>query len=279
MELNFDYLKELYFTFDESVPYLLKCGKELQIKPILLKDSLIFNTSYGILDIDKNSLNNPEIISMSYLKFLLKFKISNNFCKQQLYNICNLCLGLNCPYITLDEKGRAILCEINEGEIIYVINQKEFDDIKRIILYQNLLDYNDDYINPDLKKSMNEQDELKFKNIEIPSLERKIAIISSHTGILPKEQFGMTLRSHSLLFKEVASEVNFQATKALSLYANQPDSVQWIYKKKQDKFDNYITTVEEYNKSFGGDGKVLVSNTLPSTTENDINNFINNVKK
>ena len=70
-----------------------------------------------------------------------------------------------------------------------------------------LANFNDDYINPDLKKSMNEQDELKFKNIEIPSLERKIAIISSHTGILPKEQFDMTLRSHSLLFKEVASEV------------------------------------------------------------------------
>ena len=147
---------------------------------------------------------------------------------------------------------------------VCVIRQKEFDDIKRIILYQNILDYDDEYISPELKKAMKEQDELLSKNIQIPSLERKIAIIASHTGITQKEQYGMSIRTHSLLFKEVAGEVNYQATKAISLYGGKPDAVEWIYPKTKNKFDEYITSVEDYNKSFGGDGNV------PSIEDNNI---------
>lgn len=272
-ELNFDYLKEVYFTFGKNVPYFLKCGVELQICPVMLENSLIFNSSYGILDIDKNSSSNPDVISMSYLKFLLVEKMSDNYCKQQLFNICKLCLGLNNPYLKLDDNKKAVLYEIGEEGIILSINQKEFEDIKRIILYQNLPDYNDDYISPDFKKAIQEQDELKTKNIELPSLERKINIIASHTGILPKEQLKMTMRNHMLLFKEVVGEVNFQATKALSLYAGKSDEVQWIYPTKKDRFDEYITSVEEYNKSFGGDGNIISS---PNTTiQNMINKFEN----
>lgn len=272
-ELNFDYLRELYFAFDKNVPYILKCGVELEIHPVYLENSLLFNSSYEILDIDKNSLNDPEIISMSYLKFLFKKKISDKYSRQQLFNICNLCLGLNKPYIQLDEKGKAVLYELDDNNnIILFITQKEFEDIRRIILYQNIPDYDDNYINPDLKKAMQEQDELLSKNIIPPSLERKINIITSHTGITQKEQFNMTLRSHSLLFKEVVGEVNFQATKAISLYAGQKDAVQWIYQQKKGKFDDYITSVENYNKSFGGDGNIL------SSTNENIKNLIKDIK-
>lgn len=272
-KLNLDYLKEVYFTFGKNVPYLLKCGIELQIKPVLLENSLIFNTSYGILSIDKNSSSNPEIISMPYLKFLFKEKLNDDICKQQLFNICNLCLGLTSPYIKLDENGRAVLYEIIEDDNVLIITQQEFEDIRRIILYQNLPDYDDEYINPELKKAMEEQDELKAKNIEIPSLERKINIITAHTGISLQEQLEMTMRNHMLLFKEVVGEVNFQAVKAISLYAGKTDAVEWIYPKKQGKFDEYITSVEEYNKSFGGDGKIL------SSPNKEIQNMINKFEK
>ena len=275
-KLNLDYLREVYFTFGKNVPYFLECGKELQIRPVLLEDSLIFNTSYGILDIDKNSSSNPEIISMPYLKFLIKEKLNDEACKQQLFNICKLCLGLNKPYINIDKNNRAILYEVLEDESLLIITQKEFEEIKRIILYQNIPDYNDEYINPELKKAMKDQDELKTKNIDFPSLERRINIITSHTGLSSREQFNMTIRNHILLFKEVVGEVNFQATKAISLYAGQSDSIQWIYPKKQGKFDEYITSVEEYNKSFGGDGKVF---SLPSSQNEEIQNLINKFEK
>ena len=274
MSINIDYLKEVYFPFDKPVDYKLLCGVEINIYPVALEDSIFFNTSYGILDIDKNSSSDPEVISMSYLKFLFTRILSEDSHKQQFYNICHLCLHMDYPYISLDKNKRPLLMEIDKeaDQPIFVITQKEFDDIRKIILYQNILNYDDQYINPDLKKAMQEQDELMAKNINIPSLERRIAIIASHTGIVPKEQFKMSLRSHNLLFKEVTGEVNYQATKAISLYAGKSDLVEWIYPKIKGKFDDYITSVEEYNKSFGGDGKVLSMDT--NANANNIQNLI-----
>ena len=99
-----------------------------------------------------------------------------------------------------------------------------------------------------------------------------MAIITSHTGLSQKEQYGMSLRSHSLLFKEVVGEVNYQAVKAISLYAGKADAVEWIYPKVKNKFDEYITSVEEYNKSFGGDGNV--SSVINNVQSNDIKKLI-----
>lgn len=274
MSINIDYLKEVYFPFDKPVDYKLLCGVEINIYPVLLENSVFFNTSYGILDIDKNSSSDPEVISMSYLKFLFLKILSEDNHKQQFYNICHLCLNMDYPYITLDKNKRPLLMEIDKetNKPVFVITQKEFEEIRRVILYQNILNYDDQYISPELKKAMKEQDELASKNINIPSLERRIAIIASHTGIMPKEQFKMSLRSHNLLFKEVVGEVNYQAIKAISLYAGKADTVEWIYPKNKGKFDDYITTVEEYNKSFGGDGKVFSMDNNPNA--NDIQKLI-----
>lgn len=274
MAIDIDYLKEVYFTFDKPVNYTLLHGVEINIYPVTLENSIYFNSSYGILDIDKNSSSDPEIISMSYLKFLLLKVLKEDERKQQFYNICHLCLHMDNPYLILDENKRAILIEIDKetNQPIFSITQKEFEDIKRIILYQNILNYDDQYINPDLKKAMKEQDEMMAKNIDIPNLERRIAIITSHTGLSQKEQYGMSLRSHSLLFKEVVGEVNYQAVKAISLYAGKVDAVEWIYPKVKNKFDEYITSVEEYNKSFGGDGNV--SSVTNNAQSNDIEKLI-----
>lgn len=259
MAINIDLYREIYFVFDKPVPYKLKCGHELQIKPVLLTDSILFLTSYGILEIDKNSTNDVEVISMSYLKFLAKRVLPfSNESKQQFINICLLCLGFEYPYIYFDEKDRPILSniEINTGNVSFEITAKEFDDIKKIILYQNFPNYDDSYINPELKERMDEVDALRNKGIEAPSLERRIAIITSHCGLSKKEQLLMTFRSHSILFQEVSAEVEYMCTKPIAIYAGKAEDVRWIFKKEKDKFSDYITSVEDFNKSMGGDGSV-----------------------
>ena len=57
------HIKELYF--DEPIPY-----KELLIYPITMKDYLEFHWLVNCLLIDKNSVPDVNVISMSYLRFL-----------------------------------------------------------------------------------------------------------------------------------------------------------------------------------------------------------------
>ena len=149
MSIDINFYKEAYFTFDKPVPYKLKCGEEITINPISLSDSMLFMTSYGILDIDKNSTNDAEIISMPYLKFLVQRVLPfSDLPKQQLINICLLCLDFEYPQIIVDDKGKVFLGDFfkNTKEEKFRISQKEFDEIRRIILYQNLPNYDDDYI-------------------------------------------------------------------------------------------------------------------------------------
>lgn len=255
MRYDIDLLKRTYFYFDKPVVYKLKDGKELLIHPVNLVDSEIFLSSVNILSIDKNSLASVEIIQMSYLDFICKALLFNEEVKTKVANILIICLKLNHPEIKVNKKGRFF---IYDKGLDVTIDGKDFDEIKRIIMYQNFSKYDETYIDPYLKQSMDEMDSLKNKGKEIPSLERKIAIISSHTGITKKEQESMTFRSHCLLFEEVCGEVEFTTIRPVALFNGKGNEMDhWIYKNSKGKFDDYITSVDSYTRSMGSDkGKI-----------------------
>lgn len=283
MAIDMAYYRDAYFIFDKPVPYKLKCGTTIEIKPVKMIDSMIFLSSCGILDIDKNQSNDIEVIQMSYLKYLYTKLSEVEAFRQQMVNICILCMDFTIPFIRLDDKGKAILVNLEvydneDGEKnireIFSITAKEFDEIKRIILYQNIINYDDSYIDPELKANMAEMDALKARDAEIPNLERKIGIISSHTGIAKSQQMEMTLREHAQLFEEVVGEVEYMSLKGVAAYSGKSNDIRWVYKKPKNKYDEYITSVEKYNKSMGGDGKINKTTQLSGDYSSQYDKFI-----
>lgn len=263
VSVNIDFLTRTYFYFDKPVKYKLDNG-EIEIRPVDLQSSEIFLSSIGILNIDKNSMPNPKIIQMSYLQFLAEVILNKNSPSlqsniQQLLNILILCLDFKTPCIKYNEFNKPY---IHDELTDLSITSKQFDDIRQIILYQNIPNYDDSYINPDFKKAMDEQDELKNKNIDYPTLERKIAIITAHSGITKKEQEQMTYRSHCILFNEVCGEIEFITVRPVALFSNGGKNLDhWIYKKKKDKFDGYVKSVDSYTQSMGG-GQSIKTNDM-----------------
>lgn len=272
--IDLDYLKRSYFYFDKPVEYKLQNGEIINIYPILLKDSEFFLSSIDLLKIDKNSFPNVEIIQMSYLQFISDILLNQNEDnKQKFLNILILCLHRNDLKLFKTENGKPYLSDIFFNT---TITHLDFEDIKRIILYQNFINFDDEYINPELKKAMLDMDELRLKGMEIPNLERKIAIISSHTGITKKEQLEMTYRSHELLFEEVCGEIDFVTIRPIALYCGKGnDFGHWIYKKKVNKYDSYITSVESYKKQMGDNSihQTVTSNNVGLNLEQKFNNF------
>ena len=57
---------EKYIISNQPIPY-----KDLFIYPVMWADAYDFLSSYDILDIDKDGTGNVDIISMSYLEFIL----------------------------------------------------------------------------------------------------------------------------------------------------------------------------------------------------------------
>lgn len=276
--LNLDFYRKAYFFFDKPVDYNIK-DKIIKIYPIDVEHSEIFLSSISVIDVDKNAIDSVEIIQMSYLAFVYKVlfmdEVMGELNKSKFVNILKYCLHAEEPYVGFDDKGKAIL-RIN-GDV--VISAKDFENIRRIILYQNLVHYDDEYVNPEIKQMMAEVDAVKNVGIEPPSIERKMAIITAHCGISKQEQMKMTYRSHSLLFEEVYGEVEFETTRPILLYAGKGNEINhWIFKKKKDKFDGYMTTTESYAQSMGADKnaiKMASSTQYGDNLSQQLNDFVN----
>lgn len=259
MAVDVKFLAEAYFAYDEPVPYRLKSGDTIKVVPVNVKQSNIFNSSVDIIAFDKNSVNDPKIISMSYLEFVLGLASQDRMYLYKLVNIIKLCLNIDYPTIETTELGKPLIVNAETG---IKITHKDFEDIRRIILYQNLLHYDDEYINPDLKKAMQETDALRNRNIDMPTFERKCAIITAHCGVSKKEQMDMSMRAHALLFEEVCGEIEFTTVRPIAIYAGKGGEIDhWIYRKKKGKFDGYITSKDELVKQMGGQSNFVDTST------------------
>lgn len=211
--INIDTITKIYFYNSLEVPYELKKGGFINIKPILVKDYPLYEICEGMLQINKNEVNDIEIIQMSYLEFLFKNILNTNEAyKQQFVTLINLCLGYSQISFEKDKgKISLVLYEKNaNGDFIVskVISHKEFDDIKKIILYQNNPKYDDRYVNPEVKELMNQYYKSKYNSLYSPTLEEKKAFVSSKIGKSFKELGEIPYREFELIYNaNVNSEI------------------------------------------------------------------------
>lgn len=271
MKIDIDFLQQAYFQFDEPVPYEIDKEHEILIYPVSLRDSELFISSAPVISVDKDKMPDADIISMPYLDFMIKYLLTDEDMCVRFVNILKLCLHFDDAIVNIDNVGRYYLT-FKDSDI--KINGKKFNDIRRIILYQNIIGYDDGYIDPELKKAMEETDKLKSRDLESPNLERKMAIISSHNGMTKKQQLSMTMREHSMLFREVAGETDFRATWAIALYSGEAKKMEhWIFKKKKGKLDGYIVDRSQFVSKLGADPNNIKQTSDGESLDNMFDDF------
>ena len=82
-------MNDVYYIYDEPVEY-----KGLKIYPIKVYDAMDFYMYVDCLKIDKNSVPDIKVISMSYLDYMISISNNSNFYSQKLYALLKLCLHL-----------------------------------------------------------------------------------------------------------------------------------------------------------------------------------------
>ena len=147
---------------------------------------------------------------MSYLEFifnLINVDISYN---NSLIDICKLALGYEKIAIGLHNNKKCLLLCDEENTVKYIITSKEFDDIIKIILNQNDANYDNRYVNPEVKELMAEYYKVRHNNIRTPSLEEKKAYVVSKTGMEINRINDMSYRLFDLVYNScVNSEIYF----------------------------------------------------------------------
>lgn len=239
-------LLEKYIAFNKAVPY-----KDFLIYPIRLCDFYDVQDILDILQIDKNILGQIELISMSNLRFILMIAYDEEKYRSQLDVLLRKALNIRDDYdiqFYIDDKTERLQIgkKINtiQGHIIIDentcknISADDFDEIIRIILYQNVLDYSDKYVDPDVKKAADEYFRLKNKDsIKVP-LEHKMICIQMKTGMSIESIGNLTIRNFLQLFNTIVEESDYVAVKFAEFNGVKFKSPieHWAYKAKKDKY-------------------------------------------
>ena len=161
-----------------------------------MKDYFKFLYLSDILLLDKNSVPDAKIISMSYLDYLIFLAEKEVDVLQKLIVLLYLVLNLDVLDSSLikigsNDKGKTIFLI---GENIYAA--QDFDEIRKIIIEQNLLEAPDEYIQKELRDAMDAGERFRkaVSGNKIVSVEDQMIALSIYTGIKLEEIYNLTAR-------------------------------------------------------------------------------------
>lgn len=127
--------------------------KGLNIYPVKMNDADEFYDAVQCLLLPKNDFQQPEIIRMSYFLFLLAMSQNDGGHEilEKLLSLYRLVFKTEDIQISMNEKGMAFI--IVNG---ISLHERDFDKIKTFISEQNLIDLDDEFIDPGTKKAIQE---------------------------------------------------------------------------------------------------------------------------
>jgi hypothetical protein len=210
-----------YTCFDLPIPY-----KKLKLYPVAIKEYAMFNTFVSCLLVDKNSIPDAKIISMSNLDYLY-YTAENNVETTPLLiffdRLLNLCLKEDDSFSDIEKS--ILRYRRNENKTsIFTINEEEytaddFENIKQIICEQNLVDLPDDNISKEVRDSLEQARIYKNKQAgsESGSFEDYIISLSIATGWSFEYIYSLSIRKFTKAITRMDNFIHYKIYLAASM--------------------------------------------------------------
>jgi hypothetical protein len=154
---------------------------------------VFFNFTIDCLLIDKNSIPDPKVISMSYLDYLVYSTNQENKNVEKLLSLLYLCTKIDMEKIIIGyNASNHVEIEIDGISI----NSNELDEISSVIMEQNMVEVPDYTIQKEIRDRIEEGRRIRSKmnNQKFASLEDQIVSLSIATGLPLEQIYDMTYR-------------------------------------------------------------------------------------
>jgi len=212
----------LQFTFDLPVLY-----KGLKLYPISLKDYIPFGAYSKCLTIDKNSIPDLKIISMTnleYIYYATKENIEETPFLLLFDRLLSLCLKDDESFEKMEESVNRYEYDKETGKPFFTIggisyNSDDFDEIRNIIAEQNLVELIDENISKEVRDSLEKAREFKRKQSGTGtiSLEDYIISLSVSTGWTLDYIYTMTIRKFLKSIRRMDNLIHYKIYLAASM--------------------------------------------------------------
>lgn len=212
MEKIFDrYAMEI--TFDLPIQY-----KTLSVYPVTMKDYHKLNYFSQSILLEKNSIPDVKIISMSYLEFMYMQTNQKTPYAYLFRELLALCLRVDVEEIVVkfeEETNKPIF--VVSGEKYY---SEDFEELKLIIAEQNLLEIPNEMIQKEIRDKMEEARKLKEKmsgNSKTGSLEDLVVSVVISTSLRIEDIYGMTVRKFTKVLQRLDHKMHYEIFTSASL--------------------------------------------------------------
>ncbi|MFJ6207289.1 hypothetical protein [Lysinibacillus sp. NPDC092081] len=214
--------------------------KGLNIYPIKMNDADEFYDAVQCLLLPKNDFQQPEIIRMSYFLFLLAMSQNDGGHEilEKLLSLYRLVFKTEDIQISMNEKGMAFI--IVNG---ISLHERDFDKIKTFISEQNLIDLDDEFIDPGTKKAIQEARAFMAKRkTKQADLEQQIIAYHCKSGLPYHEIEQLTLYQ----FHKGLIRMDYMISSDAILNARYSGMIE--FKNEQD-LPHWLSHIEEPQKN------------------------------
>lgn len=242
---------DYYLTYDYPIPY-----KELQIYPATMKEYLEFHTYVTCLLYEKNSVPNPRLISMSYLRYIFYLaEEENSIALHLLYMLLKLVLKIEAEdAIKFYKRDERAYFSINGVEY----DSNDFDKIKNIICIQNQIQQIDETIKKEVRDALKKAQEYKMQQNKnkMCSLEDQMLCVVISSSLKLEDIYNLSIRKFSKILERIDHKMHYE----IYLSASMSGFVEF---KNKDALKPWMADLE--NKDIYSDVKVdrdQVQNTI-----------------
>jgi len=196
--------------------------------------------------IEKNKIPDVRVIKMSYLRFLFELTHSGNDYRIYWNCLIKLLILVFRHKFQFRTDGNNFFIKVGNK----ILSEKDFDDIRKIICKQNLIVLNEDLLNPEVEKAINEARNFMARK-EIPAtIEENVLSFFAATGYEPEKIKNLTI----YIFNKTMQRLNLMKTWEVYLYpslkGNEGDKLpHWLsHVPERGFYDDVTMTEDDFNK-------------------------------
>lgn len=253
------------YTKESLLPFLIynkpfQYSEHIVLYPVIMKDIILFQTLSRSITVRKNSIfHDKKIIKMTYLEFL--YYCFDNTELESAYSIYDLSkyllysiqlLQLCCKDSKVEIDQQTGMLSINDT----IITPQIFDDLRRIIIIQNDMDFDiDEFLNYDTEQRLLKAQKAQNTGKQNVSTEDYIDSLVIAMHITEDQVMNMTIRKFWRYIKRYQLHENYTMAKTgeycgFVKFTN-PIEYWMVSLKEEDRYEHLKTDENELKSKIG----------------------------
>ena len=201
---------EVSYIFDEPVKY-----KNLTIYPALVKEYLQFFYYAECFTLDKNSVNDAKVISMTYLDYMY----SESTTEHHYISFFDAILKI----VTRNPELKTRYGRNEKNKPVFFVddteyNSTDFEEIKTIICEYNDVELPDDTIQKEIRDNMQKARELRSKNnMKLAPFEDQIVCVLISSSLSLEQIYNLPIRKFLKILERADATLHYKVYLAASM--------------------------------------------------------------